>query len=84
MLSSADSSLGYRHTEAAKTKVGEALRKAWLAKDQAARDKALANLAKGPAACSKAVLATNIETGETVEYVSQVAAGHGLGVSAGQ
>ena len=60
-------------------------RLAYLTKNPAA----VANLAKmqaagaaaGAAACSKAVLVKNIETGETVSYVSQSQAARELGVS---
>ena len=50
-----------------------------------AKDTALANLATGKAAgaaaTSKAVLVKNVETGETVSYISQSAAARALGVS---
>ena len=65
----------------------EDAREAWREKDQGARDKCISNLVPGAgqaaaiAVWSKVVLATNIETGETVEYVSQIAAAHELGVS---
>jgi hypothetical protein len=54
----------------------EAAREAWLKKDQTSRDKCLSGLIPGigqaaaAAANSKAVLVTNLETGETVEKVS--------------
>jgi group I intron endonuclease len=67
----AGSSLGCHHSDRTKAKMGEAHKKAWLARDPAARGASLANLAKGRAARSKGVLVTNIETGKTVSYVSQ-------------
>jgi hypothetical protein len=48
---------------------------------KATREKVLDILTKGPAACSKAVLVTNSETDETVEYVSQREAARQLKVA---
>jgi aryl-alcohol dehydrogenase-like predicted oxidoreductase len=84
ILETAGSPLGRRHSDETRQK----MREAWQA-DPAKREAALANLAKGrslgtaasAAARSKAVMVTNIETGETVEYVSQKAAAEVLGVT---
>ena len=82
ILPTAGSLLGYLHTEESKAKMSCAARKR-LEKDQ----KCISNLVPGvgqavaAAACSKAVLVTNIETGETVSYVSQSQAARELGVS---
>ena len=79
ILSTAGSRLGSRHSEATRAKIRESKKKNW--QDPARRETSFAGLAAGPAARSKAVLVTNIETGETVEYVSQTAAAKALGVS---
>ena len=47
ILPTAGSSLGSRHSEATKAKIGEANRKAWLKKDQISREVVLANLTAG-------------------------------------
>ena len=79
ILSQAGTSMGYQHSEASRQKMREKMREAWL--DTARREAARTATTAATAACSKAVLATNIETGETVEYVSRVAAAKALGVS---
>ena len=80
LIPTAGSCLGLRRSEATRQKMSEAVRKTWLKKDQAAREKALANLVAATAARSKAVLVKNTETGESVEYISQSAAARALGV----
>jgi group I intron endonuclease len=80
ILPTAGSSLGQNHSESTKQKMSEAAQKAW--QDQERREAGLAHLAKvqaaataaGAAASSKAILVKNIETGETVCYVSQTQA----------
>ena len=81
ILKTADSLSGYTHSEETRALIGKANQKAWLARDQASREVTLENLAAANAARSKAVLVTNTETGETVEYASQSAAAKALGVS---
>lgn len=58
---------GRNHSEDAKPK----MKVSWHTKDIAIRDKSIANLSAGPISNSKAVLVTNIQTGDTDEYDSQ-------------
>jgi group I intron endonuclease len=93
ILSTAGSRLGSLHTEEAKAKIrtaafGRKFSEATRQKlREAVQDKGISNLVPGAgqaaaaAASSKAVLVKNIETGETVEYVSQREAARELGVN---
>ena len=57
------------------------MREAWQVPGRRETASTTAATAAAAAVNSKAVLVTNIETGETVEYVSQSAAARALGVT---
>ena len=77
ILKTAGSPLGHKHSEAARQKMSEACL-AYYTENPEARTVAIA---AANAARSKAVFVTNIETNETVSYVSQNAAARELKVS---